>query len=74
MLMGFGVGSGETVTGSDTLGLLREIRSTTPTVPKRRPGEERERRKHEERTMRERFGSEYDDYARRTKRLIPGVW
>lgn len=28
----------------------------------------------EEKMMRDRFPSEYDDYARRTKRLIPGVW
>ena len=28
----------------------------------------------EERMMRERFPSEYDTYASRTKRLIPGVW
>lgn len=28
----------------------------------------------EERMMREGFGKEYDDYAARTKRLIPGVW
>jgi protein-S-isoprenylcysteine O-methyltransferase Ste14 len=29
---------------------------------------------HEERMMRDRFGKEYDDYAARTKRIIPGVW
>src|SRR5262245_9990042 len=28
----------------------------------------------EERMMRERFGAEYDAYAARTKRIIPGVW
>jgi protein-S-isoprenylcysteine O-methyltransferase Ste14 len=28
----------------------------------------------EERLMRERFGAEYEAYARRTKRLIPGLW
>ena len=28
----------------------------------------------EERMMREAFGSEYEAYGRRTKRLIPGVW
>jgi protein-S-isoprenylcysteine O-methyltransferase Ste14 len=28
----------------------------------------------EERMMRETFGRDYDDYAGRTKRLIPGVW
>jgi protein-S-isoprenylcysteine O-methyltransferase Ste14 len=28
----------------------------------------------EERMMREQFGAEYDAYASRTKRLIPGVW
>ena len=28
----------------------------------------------EERMMRERFGDEYDQYIRRTKRLVPGVW
>ncbi|HUR27231.1 MAG TPA: protein-S-isoprenylcysteine O-methyltransferase [Planctomycetota bacterium] len=28
----------------------------------------------EEQMMRERFGAEYETYARRTKRLIPGVW
>jgi protein-S-isoprenylcysteine O-methyltransferase Ste14 len=28
----------------------------------------------EERMMRERFGADYDAYASRTKRLIPGVW
>jgi protein-S-isoprenylcysteine O-methyltransferase Ste14 len=28
----------------------------------------------EERMMRERFGAEYDDYAARTRRLVPGVW
>lgn len=28
----------------------------------------------EERMMRERFGAEYEAYALRTKRLIPGIW
>jgi protein-S-isoprenylcysteine O-methyltransferase Ste14 len=28
----------------------------------------------EERLMREEFGADYDDYAARTKRLVPGVW
>ena len=28
----------------------------------------------EERMMRETFGREYDDYAARTQRLVPGVW
>ena len=28
----------------------------------------------EERMMREAFGADYDAYAARTKRLIPGVW
>jgi protein-S-isoprenylcysteine O-methyltransferase Ste14 len=28
----------------------------------------------EERMMRERFGLEYDAYAKRTKRLLPGIW
>jgi protein-S-isoprenylcysteine O-methyltransferase Ste14 len=28
----------------------------------------------EERMMREQFGAEYDAYASRTKRLIPGIW
>jgi protein-S-isoprenylcysteine O-methyltransferase Ste14 len=28
----------------------------------------------EERLMRETFGAAYDDYAARTKRLVPGVW
>jgi protein-S-isoprenylcysteine O-methyltransferase Ste14 len=28
----------------------------------------------EERMMRERFGAEWDAYAARTKRLVPGVW
>ena len=28
----------------------------------------------EERMMRERFGTDYDAYAARTKRLLPGVW
>jgi len=32
------------------------------------------RLRHEERMMRDQFGKEYDDYAARTKRLIPGVW
>ena len=29
---------------------------------------------HEERMMRDAFGDEYDAYAARTRRLIPGVW
>jgi protein-S-isoprenylcysteine O-methyltransferase Ste14 len=28
----------------------------------------------EERLMRDQFGSAYDDYRRRSKRLVPGVW
>ena len=28
----------------------------------------------EERMMRERFGAEYENYAKRSKRLIPGIW
>jgi protein-S-isoprenylcysteine O-methyltransferase Ste14 len=28
----------------------------------------------EERMMREEFGNDYDEYMRRTKRLVPGVW
>jgi protein-S-isoprenylcysteine O-methyltransferase Ste14 len=28
----------------------------------------------EERMMRETFGRDYDDYAARTDRLVPGVW
>ena len=28
----------------------------------------------EERMMSEKFGQAYEEYARRTKRLIPGIW
>ena len=28
----------------------------------------------EERLLRDAFGSAYDDYARRVKRFVPGVW
>jgi protein-S-isoprenylcysteine O-methyltransferase Ste14 len=28
----------------------------------------------EQRLMRETFGARYDEYATRTKRLVPGVW
>jgi protein-S-isoprenylcysteine O-methyltransferase Ste14 len=28
----------------------------------------------EEAMMRERFGSEYDAYQARTRRLVPGIW
>ncbi|MEA2368820.1 MAG: hypothetical protein QOH38_1538 [Thermoleophilaceae bacterium] len=29
---------------------------------------------HEERQLREGLGQSYDDYARRTRRLVPGLW
>ena len=32
------------------------------------------RLRHEERMMRDTFGTAYDDYAARTRRLVPGVW
>ena len=32
------------------------------------------RLRHEERMMRDTFGAAYDDYAARTRRLVPGVW